>query len=407
MEWESFYAVSPEAQRHFREQYASSRLPSQAEYEAKLAELNSSGQSYSANELSGWWAVIPKAFKVDSFAPTSTPVESVQRNKTDETFELLGSFPAYEAPEDKRSYGWVIPAGVGTLVLTLFVSAGAVTISNELDRAQEQATYEASLEEPATEDFTYVEVDPKSLLESRIDEESLDLQPGEKLLGHSEVFGEVEIYGIRKDMTIFPEPEADVAAAWDNVRKIFGRDVLELNTFTVARNGLESGVAAYVDFNERTLALAIDKELGGEEGQIFTLVHEYNHLMTMMDQYDSLFYQEFESGQCSTALLLDDTVCIDSESSLYNWIRLFWDEPGMLEGTTTGDLEAGEIRHREMPDEFVNAYAASAPQEDMAESFAYWVLNEEMLSPEKRKFFDRDEASIEAKERILDVLALN
>lgn len=102
-----------------------------------------------------------------------------------------------------------------------------------------------------------------------------------------------------------------------------------------------------------------------------TLVHELSHVLTETpDQYDMTVARR----DCTT--VWDGTGCAVAGSFVDQWTRQFWTQQELDALPRDGQSSdaAGGRRCRADPG-FVDAYAATAPVEDFAESFAAYVLD--------------------------------
>ena len=104
-----------------------------------------------------------------------------------------------------------------------------------------------------------------------------------------------------------------------------------------------------------------------------TLIHELAHIITLNDT------QFEEDENCKT--YKSDDGCTLPDSYLNNYVELFWDVKE----------EPGDSSDKFEEDKFVDPYAATGPEEDIAETFAYFVLQSDPdgteIKNQKIKFF--------------------
>lgn len=392
----SKYAVIwPEVKNLFPLHSQQDRLPTARETQAKIDELYESGDSLNASRLTLWWGSIPESDiprnPINSMHPQLDHSElSYRENKA---FSRLAELPQLEDEayrrEEKEPTGirfrdFAVPVAVMVLVVVFMLSAvfinGISRVVPEgngterLDRFQREPVVIAPEASYAGQPLSSTDKAPKTA---------------------SQFFKSIHVYRISDQLELSPNPTKEVAELWRRTVAVFGADAKRLESFGIAYED-DSLIAGYLDLDTRTLVINLNGTMTDSNVQNFTLVHEYNHMVTLMGQYES-------GASCDSTLLLNGNVCLDENSSLQRWINRFWNEPGMLKDTSTGNVEAGEKRFSEMPEDFVSTYAASAPQEDMAESFAAWVFGYTM--PEKKHdFFDNDPESRALKARILSSL---
>lgn len=388
--------IWPEVTKFFPLHSAQDRMPTANDFQAKVDELYSNGDTLNASRLALWWGSIPEsAIPRNPINPMHPQVDHPElSNRENQAFARLAELPpledeAYQKREVKgngiRFRDFAVPAAVIGLVVIFMLTAVVVNGANRiipdgdgterLDRFPKGPVV-------ITPEANY----PGQPL-SKIDEAPTT---------SSQFFESIHVYRVSDQLELAPNPTAEVADLWERTVAIFGDDAKRLDSFSIAYEE-NSQIAGYLDLDTNNLVINLNSSMVEESVKNFTLVHEYNHMLTLMGQYQT-------GASCDSTLLLNGNLCLDSSSSLQRWVKLFWNEPGMLKDTSTGNVEAGEKRFSETPEDFVSPYAASAPQEDMAESFAAWVFGYPMPE-EKKEFFDKDAESRALKARILSSLA--
>jgi hypothetical protein len=134
--------------------------------------------------------------------------------------------------------------------------------------------------------------------------------------------------------------------------------------------------------------LAINESVFGEETskeQIFTLIHEFSHLLTLNAEQVNP-----NTSEKSCPRYYDDG-CAIQNSYINTFVNKFW-TPKMIASAK----KDSEKLATDYPDNFVTEYAATNPSEDIAESFASYVFgtdsnsnesNETAITAEKLSFF--------------------
>lgn len=122
-----------------------------------------------------------------------------------------------------------------------------------------------------------------------------------------------------------------------------------------------------------------------------TILHESAHLATLGDdQLDTSW-----RGDCPTFESVDG--CLHPDAYLYDWVERYWTDllPDLAEIEAAHGRRAAELIHqlyRAHRDRFVREYAATSPEEDLAETYAAWALDRTPTSDAlaaKFSFFDQ------------------
>lgn len=385
--------IWPEVARIFPAHYANGTMPSDAEVQARINRYYALGDITNASRLNVWWANVPVhekplagdiVLEPDPYGPPPAP--AVQQAFERLSQETQAPEPPREPARPVRFRDFLVPFGVVIMVVGFLIAS--VTL-NALARVESNG--------PDMTRFDRFPQEPVSVAEQAVAPVQPIAKQATAPVRSSSIFRNVHIYRVSDELVLSPNPTEDVARLWERTVAIFGDDAKRLKSFGVTYEGSETGAAGYLDIDGKGLVISLDGIMASREIQDYTLIHEYNHMVTLYEQED------VRGLSCSTSLILSGTVCLDSDSSLYRWIKQFWPDENLVRGSESGDMAAGESLYYKNPDDFVTVYAASAPQEDMAESFAAWVLNYEMPR-EKRMFFEMDGESVLLKERILKSL---
>ena len=136
---------------------------------------------------------------------------------------------------------------------------------------------------------------------------------------------------------------------------------------------------------------------GGEfykEGTIFTLIHEFAHILTLrqsqVDAAPEIEYQdEWEAflADCETVALEEG--CPEADSYVYQYRKEFWnavdeeyaDIVGLVEVDEDAYFDALYEYYESHQNDFETSYAATNMVEDLAESFTAFVLTDKPDSP--------------------------
>lgn len=128
---------------------------------------------------------------------------------------------------------------------------------------------------------------------------------------------------------------------------------------------------------------------------LMTLVHEYAHILTLNETQVNHIADDLEYFNCIDAQILVDEGCAKETSYLTVFVRQFWTETKREEAhlaAIDGEEEDFAYDHyTSNRNNFVTEYAATNAVEDIAESFAFFVLKEEpaglLLRDDKVRFF--------------------
>ena len=122
-----------------------------------------------------------------------------------------------------------------------------------------------------------------------------------------------------------------------------------------------------------------------------TLVHEFGHLITLGSSQ-----VEYYADTCDFYMASDG--CSSEESYVNRFYNQFWsdradewEELAQPDENGVVDEDGAYAFYDEHPDEFVSDYAATHPEEDIAESWTYFIYsdvpNGDMVADQKMRFF--------------------
>lgn len=181
------------------------------------------------------------------------------------------------------------------------------------------------------------------------------------------------------------EGEDSYQQLWKQVEDMLPQGSLDaFDRFTVFTDG-EEEILAYVvptDNDGARWELAVDPEDAGDGASFAeTVMHEYCHYLTLNNR------QVDYGGQPTYGCYAESELAARPNSYLNAFYRAFWTDyldDRLADPETYGFY----LRHS---DDFLTSYAATSPSEDIAESFAYFVLYDraegEGLQAQKQNFF--------------------
>ncbi len=215
---------------------------------------------------------------------------------------------------------------------------------------------------------------------------------------------------IPKSLISYQEDEAEHRAVWEFfTRLIPAEERANLTEFYIVTDGPDNLLAAVAQTSSdpRHWALEVDiQDAADRRNLTYTLIHEYAHLLTLgpsqvtpsqtlFDNPDDedLYYQEasacpqyFPGEGCS----LPDSY-IDAFFDRF-WADIYaeWQDVNLIEDNEAY-YEALDEFYATYQDRFVTDYAATNPEEDIAEAFTFFVLSEppggQTIAEEKILFF--------------------
>lgn len=244
-------------------------------------------------------------------------------------------------------------------------------------------------------------------------------------------------YTISGDELLYPEINPNVASRWRRLQEdteahynlwryfaaLIPTDQREyLNEFIVYTDGKDEELAAVSQSvtDPARWDLWVDiSDAEHPQDLTFTLIHEFGHLLTLNaaqiepnlrffnnpDDPD-IFYEE--SLSCPNYFAYEG--CANADSYLNLFIEEFWYD--IFDEWADIDMEEDEDRYYERlddfyyryEDQFVTDYAATSPEEDIAEAFSFFILTErpagDSIAEQKVLFFYRFPELIRLREQI-------
>jgi hypothetical protein len=221
------------------------------------------------------------------------------------------------------------------------------------------------------------------------------------------------------------EDTAGHERAWDLFSRITDEEheglISEFVIFTDGFQGILAAVAPTPpEFGEWTVYVdGADLEDEGE--LVLTMAHEYAHILTLessqIEYSDSFLDPSAPLPDCGTQVALPEGCA--ASGSYWEAFYPFWEpieaEHGDIEELQFTDeqeyftqLEAFYGNHQ---DEFVTPYSATSQAEDMAESFSYWVVDDDPdfggVAQEKIEFWNQFPELVELREQARENLGLD
>ena len=231
-------------------------------------------------------------------------------------------------------------------------------------------------------------------------------------------------YGV-VDATLLGTPEQDHQLIWDDFVAIAGKSFINdhVNQFRIIADENDDYLA-YVQQDGWDLskwAVAVDLDQLAElprYNYLETLVHEYSHILTLNeDEFDIdeyLFegdedYNEQAREACDS--YFNNEGCAKTGSAMDLFYQQFWmdieDEHALINPDDYSELDAFRKAY---PNTFITWYAPSNAEEDLAETFAHFVLDEPEeytgVVQDKLEFFYDIDGYTEIRERIRQLFDL-
>lgn len=199
--------------------------------------------------------------------------------------------------------------------------------------------------------------------------------------------------------------------------------------YSITTDGADNSLAAVVQTQNdpNHWALEVDiLDIADTHNLTFTLIHEFGHLLTLNAEQvppsirvfnnpnnEDIYQQEvvkcaeyFPGEGCSTS-----TSYINAFYE-YFWVNIYdeWDEINYIEDDDTYYQALDEFYYK-YEDQFVTDYAATNPEEDIAESWAFFILSPKpmgnSIADQKVLFFYQYPELVQLREKILNSLCVS
>lgn len=238
-----------------------------------------------------------------------------------------------------------------------------------------------------------------------------------------EIVDPVFIKPIRPDLKPFQEDTAAHRRLWRFFANIIPSDQRSAITgFSVFTDGPSNSLGA-VRQGDTVHDWILEMDI--QDGQNFpdlssTLIHELGHVLTLNDTQVVPDLQVFENpndeaiyeraaNQCKTFFMFEG--CSMPDSYINQFFERFWTDihsewEKAVDNTDEAIVEANlEKFYRKYDDQFVSYYAVTSPEEDIAESFMYFIFTPKKAainqSAEKVAFFYEFPQLVALREQIL------
>jgi hypothetical protein len=228
------------------------------------------------------------------------------------------------------------------------------------------------------------------------------------------------------DLKPYQEDTASQEKIWQFVTDIIPADQRALITrFVVFTDGVNNSLGAVEQTDDpHDWMLEMDIEDAKNFPDLSTtLIHELGHLLTLNDSQVTTDFEVFnnpddqqvydrEAAVCSTYFMFEG--CSQSDSYISTFFDRFWpniyDEWQAINVETDQDALDQELDrfYQEYADQFVSSYAATSPDEDIAESFMYFIFKPKpsgaSIAEEKYLFFYDYSEMVSLRESLLENL---
>lgn len=192
--------------------------------------------------------------------------------------------------------------------------------------------------------------------------------------------------------------DPDDIKIWNQIKAISPNNLSNkyIETFEVFDNPEDNTLAFVVDGDGNgkfDIAINISQhKLSTTKEQTLTIIHELGHIVTLnMD--------EISGDSCSGYKTQEG--CFDDNSILGAFVKQYWSKE-QIDKSKNNEVVFNK-------NNFVTQYAATSPEEDIAESFAFYVVNNMIestnLASQKQAFFDQFNNVVEIKKSMRQSIA--
>ena len=239
--------------------------------------------------------------------------------------------------------------------------------------------------------------------------------------------------GTREDLLVSSSPGADLdsRSAHEPVWRYFaslipGEERSFVTEFAVLSDGSNSILAGvsptYADPNLWTLKVDI-VDAGDPHSLTYTLLHEFGHFLTLKPSQvppdSQVFYNLddeaiYEQAQVACPTYFTGEGCSNPGSYIDSFFNRYWSnfysEWQEVHPTKGGDADGDRLHefYNMYKDQFLSSYAATSPEEDIAESWTYFVLSPKpeptSIANQKILFFYEYPELVALREQILNRL---
>lgn len=180
-------------------------------------------------------------------------------------------------------------------------------------------------------------------------------------------------YVVQADLSLSPTPTALHQQLWELFRRVLGDAATAqyMEGFTVYYDPNRNADATLLDGQRPgTRVLMVNARYADDLQRLTrTFIHEYGHIITLSgDQVTP------DSGGCGTTSV--DEGCLSSNSYLNGFLNRFWWTYGQEIFDALASPAGMEAFYNAHPTDFVTRYAATDPLEDIAETWAEFVITD-------------------------------
>lgn len=220
-------------------------------------------------------------------------------------------------------------------------------------------------------------------------ETSVDADPEQPIVDEDGSAISLAFYRVANDQLVSDSVDPVDLAVWERFIEVIPVEYRpEVQSFEPidGNSGTDGSMAATDDPYVWTVRLDVKGSVTQAELER-TMIHEFAHLLTLRpsqippyeEDVDGDYDAWYEENKASCPLYFQAEGCPIDNAYMTAFIDEFWADflPEDVEDLDSSQ-ETADARFDEYPDSFVTAYAATEPPEDIAESFAEYVLADTM-----------------------------
>jgi len=239
----------------------------------------------------------------------------------------------------------------------------------------------------------------------------------------------VYVRPVSADLKPYQQDAAGQERVWQFVVDVIPREQRRwIAQFSVFTDGVSNSLGAVEQMdNPHDWTLEMDLEDAKHFPTLSTtLIHELAHLLTLNDSQVTTDFNVFnnpgdqdtydqEAATCPTYFMFEG--CSNPDSYLGRFFATFWpdiyDEWEAINAETDEDIlqEQLDLFYQKYSDQFVSGYAATSPEEDIAESFMYFVFRAKPggtnIAEQKYLFFYDYPEMVSLREQLIENLCTN
>jgi hypothetical protein len=218
-------------------------------------------------------------------------------------------------------------------------------------------------------------------------------------------------YAVRSELELPPRAPFQHQKYADQLRMVFPskyRDYIDqFVVFSDHPDDIAAFVAVTSDGRDTTWMYGVDvEEISADPtkaASIELMVHEFAHVFTL----DQFITSSKQTNNCHE--YFDEIGCYTTGTYLSEFVQEFWNDAlldEVIQATKSRNANRALFQiYERYESDFVTDYAATSPEEDFAETFAWYVLDEEVergsVAAQKIRFMDSFAQIRDYKEEIL------